>query len=138
MKSSRVEHFQVTCIAEYESIMNILPRFYHVFHIPTRDISPPPPFRILASNWVYSIVLELCSIALQLFSIVLTSSPRYGVGGWGTLASIAIFNAKPPGINCASIVLNCADIISSCAGLHLEIRGGGFWSSVPPPLRISG
>jgi len=50
---------------------------------------------------------------------------------------IAIFDAKPPGINYASIALNCADIIFNCAGPHLEIQGGGFQSSTHP-LRILG
>jgi len=53
------------------------------------------------------------------------------VGGWDRLAPIASFDAEPPGINCASIVLNCADIIFNCASPHLQIRGGGFRSSAP-------
>ena len=42
---------------------------------------------------------------IQLCLIVLTPAPDM-CGGCRTLAPIAIFDTKPPGINCASIVLS--------------------------------
>jgi len=45
---------------------------------------------------------------------------------------ITIFDAEPPGINCASIVLDCADIIFYCVGPRLEIQGV-FSGAQPPP-----
>ena len=83
------------------------------------------------SNRVDSIVLQLCSIVLQPFSIVLTPTSRYGEGKTPAPPPIAIFDAKLPGINCASVALNYADIIFNCSARHLEIQGGGFRSSAP-------
>jgi len=61
------------------------------------------------------IVLQSCSTVLQLFSIVLTPSPRYGVRAEQNLAPPPPLRFLMPD-HLELIVLNCADIISSCAG----------------------